>query len=237
VPGTIQVTSVSPVVEGTVTATCHYGDASYPTFAVNVSVVDKDGGEGSAGFDLTVANVDPTVAIDTTAPSLINGVPTFIAQIGVPQTFDGNATDPGSDDIEMEWDWDDGATTVTAYLVDPPNPDPKPSPDVDPRNVDDTQTHTWYDACFYTITLTARDDDGGEGSDEASVVIAGDSGRARSLGYWQTEYRGKTGVFDDATRLCYLAIVGHMSAVFDEVVDASTVAKAAQVLFPRGRPP
>jgi hypothetical protein len=65
--------------------------------------------------------------------------------------------------------------------------------------------------------------------------VIGDAGRARSLGYWQTEYRGRTGAFDDATRLCYLAIVGHMSAVFDEVVDASTVAKAAQVLFPRGR--
>jgi hypothetical protein len=95
VPGVIQVTSVSPVVEGTVTATCHYGDASYPTFAVNVSVVDKDGGEGSAGFDLTVANVDPTATIDTTNAVPIQGVPTFLAQIGVPQTFDGNATDPG----------------------------------------------------------------------------------------------------------------------------------------------
>ena len=235
VPGHVVVTSVDPVRAGTVTATCIYGDASYPTFGVNVSVVDKDGGEGNASFDLTVANVDPTATIDTTGATPINGVPTFIGQIGVPMTFDGNATDPGSDDTEMTWDWDDGATTTTMYLLNPPLPDPRPSPDVDPRNIDDTQTHTWFDACYYLITLTARDDDDGEGNDTANVVITGDSGRARSLGYWQTEYRGARSAFDDATRLCYLAIAGHMSTVFHAAVDASTIPKAANVLFPRGR--
>jgi hypothetical protein len=234
VAGTINITSGHPVVAGTVTAMCPYGDRSAPTFAVGVSVVDKDGGEGTATFNLTVANVDPTVSIDKSGATLINGVPTFIAQIGVPLSFDGNATDPGSDDIEMKWDWADGNTTTTMYLVNPPNPDPLPSPDVDPRDVDDTRSHTWLTACMFDISLTATDDDGGVGSDGASVIIAGNSGRSRSLGYWQTEYRGRTGVFDDATLDCYLAIAGFMSAVFHEVVDASTKAKAAQVLHPRG---
>jgi hypothetical protein len=235
VAGTINVTSISPVTEATVTAVCPYGDRSAPTFAVGVSVVDKDGGEGTASFDLTVANVDPTVAIDKSAATLINGVPAFIAQIGVPLSFDGNATDPGSDDIEMEWDWADGNTTTTMYLVNPPDPDPLPSPDVDPRDVDDTQSHTWLHACMFDISLTATDDDGGVDSDGATVIIAGNSGRARSLGYWQTEFRGRTSVFDSTTLDCYLAIAGFMSAVFNEVVDASTQAKAAQVLHPRGQ--
>jgi subtilisin family serine protease len=235
VPGTINVTSVSPVIAGTVTAVCPYGDRSAPTFAVGVSVVDKDSGEGKASSDLTVANVDPTVAIDKSGATLINGVPAFIAQIGVPLSFDGNATDPGSDDIEMKWDWADGNTTTTMYLVNPPNLDPLPSPDVNPRDVDDTQSHTWVKACMFAISLTATDDDGGVDSDGASVIIAGNSGRARSLGYWQTEFRGRTSVFDGTTLDCYLAIAGFMSAVFNEVVDASTQAKAAQVLHPRGQ--
>lgn len=78
VPGTINVTSVSPEIEGTVTALCPYGDRSDPTFTVRVSVVDRDGDEGEATFALTVANVDPTVAIDKSGATLINGVPAFI---------------------------------------------------------------------------------------------------------------------------------------------------------------
>jgi hypothetical protein len=235
VPGTIVITSPGPVLEGTVTATCSYGDASYPTFEVMVSVVDSDGGQGTASFDLTVANVDPTVAIDKTGATLINGIPAFLAQIEEPLTFDANVTDPGSDDLSLLWDWDDGNTSSALYLVNPPNPDPAPSPDVNPRDIDDTQSHTWAGACFYDVSLTATDDDGGEGSDGVSVIIAGNSGEAQSLGYWQTEFRGRTGVFDQATLGCYLDIVGFMSAVFHEVVDASTHQKAAGVLHPQGR--
>jgi len=235
VAGTINVTSTSPVTAATVTATCPYGDRSAPTFAVGVSVVDKDGGEGTASFNLTVSNVAPTVTIDKSGAALINGLPAFIAQIGVPMSFDGNATDPGSDDIEMKWDWADSNTTTTMYRVSPPNADPLPSPNVNPRNADDTQSHTWLKACMFDISLTATDDDGGVDSDGVTVIIAGNSGRARSLGYWQTEFRGRTGVFDSTTLNCYLAITGFMSGVFNEVVDASTQAKAAQVLHPRGQ--
>lgn len=235
VPGTIVITSVSPVIEGTVTASCHYGDDSDPTFEVVVSVVDKDDGEGTASFDLTVENIDPTVVIDKSGATLINGMPAFIAQIGDPLTFAGNAIDPGSDDIEMEWDWADGSTTTTMYLLNPPTPDPLPSPDVDPRDVDDTQSHTWVTACMFEISLTATDDDGGEGSAAATVIIAGNSGRARSSGYWQSAYRGQTSFFDTTTLDCYLAIVGFMSAVFHEEVDVSTRQKAAQLLHPGGK--
>jgi hypothetical protein len=140
IPGAIEITGTSPVTAGTVTATCPYGDDSDPTFAVTVSVVDDDAGEGTATFDLSVNNVVPTVMIDEAGTIMINGTPTFIAQIGVPLSFDGNATDPGSDDLEMEWDWDDGSTTSTMYLVNPPAADLLPSPDVDPRDVDDTQS-------------------------------------------------------------------------------------------------
>ena len=235
VPGVVNITSMSPVIAGTVTATCTYGDDSNPTFNVVVTVVDNDGGEGEDSFALTVANVDPTVTIDETGATTIGGIPTFIGQIGDPLTFDANVTDPGSDDLDLTWDWDDGTQSTAQYLVNPPGADPDPSPDVDPRDVNDTQSHTWTDACFYVIELTAEDDDGGMGADQANVVIAGDSGQARSKGYWQTEFRGQTKAFSSATLDCYLEIVGFMSAVFDEEVDASSSNKAANVLRPRGR--
>ena len=49
------------------------------------------------------------------------------------------------------------------YLVNPPAADPLPSPDVDPRDVDDTQSHTWTDACTFAVSLTATDDDAERG--------------------------------------------------------------------------
>jgi PKD repeat protein len=45
-------------------------------------------------------------------------------------TFEGTASDPGSDDLTFSWDWDDGtADTVTIYYNDGMAPDPYPSPD------------------------------------------------------------------------------------------------------------
>lgn len=242
VAGDVTVTeSTAPDLEGTISGTCDYGDTSETgdpptgTFTVTVSVVDKDDGEGSDDFDLTVNNVAPDAEIDLSGSTDVGGTPTFLAQVGDPVDFTADVTDPGSDDLFLEWDWDDGSTDEATYLVNPPSSDPFPSPDVDPRDITDMQTHTWSGACFYEISLTADDDDGGSDEDLANVVIAGTSGMARSAGYWQPQFRGKrSNVFDAATLDCYLDIVGQMSAVFNEEVDASTPSKAGQVLHPQG---
>lgn len=234
VPGTIQITSTSGPKEGTVTATCPYGDDSNPTFETSVSVVDDDGGEGTAAFEVTVANIVPSASINPSSATVINGLPTFIGQLGEPMGFDGDVTDPGSDDLVLEWNWGDGFMDQATYLVDGPDPDPLPSPDVNPRSITDSPTHTWTDACMFTVTLTATDDDGGIDSDEGTVVMAGASGTARGQGHWASQYRGRSAHFDPITLGCYLEVAGHMSAVFNEVRDASTGSKAAQVLHVKG---
>jgi hypothetical protein len=235
-PGTLTVESEGPPVDkGVVTGNFQYGDNG--TFQVTVSVSDDDGGVGADVLDLTVNNLDPTAEIDMTGAVTINGIPTFYAHAGELLDFSGRSTDPGSDDLSLSWDWDDGAPSpdvTTEYLVNPPAHDPLPSPTVQPRDVDDTQPHAFSGACLYDIGFLAEDDDGGQAGDGAAVIIVGNAGYARSAGYWLKQYRsvGKS-FFESPTLTCYLDIVNYMSRVFSEETDAASIQAAKNVLFPK----
>ncbi len=212
-----------------------YGDDSGGgTFTATVCGFDDDTST-CQNIGLSITNVIPTAVIDETGTFLVNGIPTFIAHAGVTVPFTGTSFDPGSDDRTTTWDWGDGAPSPDSTklsLNDPSfNPDPDPSPTVNPRTVTDTEPHAFAEACFYTVTFGAADDDGGVASDTVKVIITGNASLARNAGYWQTQYRPRPTAFSEAQRLCYLAIAGFMSSVFDEFRDASTVAAAFDVLY------
>ena len=206
-------------------------------YTVTVCVTDDDGGLGCDSFLVSVNNVDPTAEIDLSGTVLIDGVPTFLAHVGDPVDFNGRSTDPGSDDLDLIWDWDDGSSTTTAYLVNPPDPDPFPSPSVQPRDVKDVLDHTYADACLYEVRFWAEDDDGGQSPVETvNVIIVANAEEVRSAGFWQHQFRshltGRGQPHFEAPELeCYLDIVGYMSQVFDEERDASTFDSAHDVLL------
>ena len=234
-PGLLLVTSPGPPVDaGAVNGSFQYGDDG--SFTVTVDVTDDDGGTGSDFFSVSVANVAPTATIDETGTVIVNGVPTYVVHEGDVVPFSGNSTDPGSDDLTLAWDYDGGGTDVsTVYLNDAGlGPDPDPSPSVNPRNVTDSQPFAFGDACFYTSTFTSSDDDGGSASDEVQVIVAGNASDSRGAGYWQTQYRPRPTSFSEERRLCYLAIAGFMSTVFDELRSAATVAQAFDVMHVGG---
>ena len=170
-----------------------------------------------------VENVAPTAVIDKSGATDINGNLTFLAHAGDFLDFYGSATDPGCDPLDLSWDWDDGL----------------PSPDVEthyplphPVTVTEMQTHAFGDACLYDVSFMADDDDGGHGEDHVAVIITANADKARREGYWQHQYSGKGKIdFDQTTLEGYLAIIGHMSTVFNEARDASTIEKAHDVLF------
>lgn len=209
-----------------------YGDDG--TFTATVCGSDDDT-TTCRSIGLSVTNVNPTAVIDETGTFLVNGIPTFIVHAGVTMPFTASSFDPGSDDRTTTWDWADGPPSPDSTklsLNDASfNPDPDPSPTINPRTVTDAEPHAFADACFYTVTFGASDDDGGTASDTVKVIITGNASLQRSAGYWQTQYRPRPTAFTEARRLCYLAIAGFMSTVFDEVRDASTVAAAFDVLF------
>jgi hypothetical protein len=95
------------------------------------------------------------------------------------------------------------------------------------------KTHAFDDACFYNVVFSALDDDGGTASDDTDVVITGNAETVRSAGYWYHNYRRKGRRFFDDERLqCYLDIVDHMSSVFSEETEASTLDDSKEVLDP-----
>ena len=217
---------------GTVTGSFQYGDNG--VFTVTVSVTDNDGGVGSASFAVTVGNVPPTADIDESGTLVINGMNVFLASAGDPVDFEADSDDPGSDDLDVEWDWDDGNTDTATYLNDGPLTDPLPSPEVNPRSITDMQTHTFADACFYLIRFTSDDDDGGTAFDEANVMIVGNSDEVRSAGYWKQSFRQNKDFTNDELD-CFLAIINFVSTVFSEETPASTTTEALAVLNGKGK--
>lgn len=237
--GTTNVTTDGPPADlGTSAGSFQYGDNG--TFDVTFDVTDDDSGTGSDAFTVTVDNVAPTATIDLGDATNVNGTPTIIGDSGTPVDFSARSTDPGSDDIAASWDWGNGGASpdvTTDYLVNGPLPDPPHlfnpafSPSVQPRDVTDEKSNTFGDACEYTVTFTSADDDEGSASDDVQVIITGTTDQIRGAGYWQTNYRGLgTRDFTPAQLDCLLTVVDHMSTVFNEERDASTRAKAAEVL-------
>jgi hypothetical protein len=216
-----------------------YGDNG--VFSVQVTVTDDDTGSHSRSGNVTVSNVDPSADIDETGSVLINGVPTFLASVGDSLNFSGRSTDPGSDDLDLSWDWDDGAPSpdvTTTYLVNHPVLDPPHSPSVQPRDQTDSTVHSFSEACRYDVAFDALDDDSGSSSDSVVVIITGNSDEVRSSGYWAHQYRGNgTTDFSDHELGCFLEIVKFVSLVFDEEISLSNLGESVDILETKGRTP
>jgi len=216
----------------TYSVTHTYGDNG--TFTVKVCAADDDTTNNCASRVVSITNVTPTAVLDQTGTTIINGVPTFVAHTGQTIPFAGSSFDPGSDDRTTSWDWDDGAPapdlTATSFN-NGVSADPFPSPSINPRTVSHPAPHAFGDACFYTVTFRAADDDGDSAGDTVKVIIAGTAALERDAGYWQTQYQPRPTAFTEARRLCYLKIVDFVSMVFHEQRSAQTVANAYDVLF------
>jgi len=197
-----------------------YGDNG--DFDVEVCATDLVGGAPNptpvcSTAVAAVANVDPTVTIDSSGEQIYDGVSAFVAEKGDDVSVPANATDPGSDDLTFTWDWDDGTTSVQTSLVNDPLLDPPKSPSVQPRDVSLSATHAYSEACLYELTVTVEDDDLGTGSDTAAVVITGNADISKGSGYWLNQYRTKPpNDFTTAELECYLAIAGFFSLVFPD---------------------
>ncbi len=227
--------NVAPDATFTYTNVSHtYGDDG--VFTITVCGADDDGGSNCRSTTVTITNVNPTPTIDETGTINVNGTPVFFASVGVPVAFKGNATDPGSDDLTLRWNWDDGGSPIDASLLslnNPAiNPDPDPSPTINPRNVNFNQSKTFGLACAYDVEFSALDDDAGSATDTVKVIITGNrANHDKSAGFWAHEYEDASGdEISPITLACYLEISGFLSRVFNEIRNASTFSAALSVL-------
>jgi len=126
-------------------ATHSYADDG--TFAVTLRARDPDGLEGTATLTVTIEEAD-----DENDPPIPVLTGPEEGDVGEALTFTTSATDPNGDTpITCEIDWgDDSGGEIPC---------------------DGTRTHTFTEAGTFTVTLTARDPDGAEGTDVLAVTI------------------------------------------------------------------
>ncbi|MCK4457487.1 MAG: PKD domain-containing protein [Thermoplasmata archaeon] len=127
-----------------------YGDDG--TYAITFTVLDDDGGVGTASAEAQVQNLPPS--LDMIAPSSVNEGEDFVLGI--------TATDPGSDDLIISINWGDGTSDTETFYNNGIGPDPPNSGEgVYPFTVYSNLTHTYGDNGGFTIQVTVEDDDGG----------------------------------------------------------------------------
>jgi hypothetical protein len=113
-------------------------------------VTDKDGGSGQATFKANVANVPPSV----TAPADQSSTE------GASTSFNlGSFTDPGPDSPwAVDVDWGDGSAHTTFNQ--------------NATGSLGSQSHTYKDNGFYTVTVKVTDKDGGSGQATFKVSVS-----------------------------------------------------------------
>lgn len=122
----------------------HFTPDDNGTYVATVTATDDGNMRGSASTTINVTNVKPT-AIIIKAGYTTNLVVTPEESLDFTSTF----TDPGTADTHtFLWAFGDGATSSKQNT-----------------------THSYASAGTYPVTLTVKDDDGGVGTDTASVLV------------------------------------------------------------------
>lgn len=140
-----------------------YGDDG--VFQVTLNVTDEYGADDEATVAITAVNEAPSANISCPAK----------VSLGVAFQCSSGATDPGSDDLLFDWDWDDGSPhNSTVHYNNGVSPDPYPSPGpVYPFSANETAVHSYSLIGNYTIILNVSDDDGGSIQLQADIEVVG----------------------------------------------------------------
>jgi PKD repeat protein len=143
-----------------------YGDDG--VYGARVTVTDDDGGSVTIQGDVPVDNAPPGIALSTTTATVPEGTAL---------TLSADVSDPGSDDIALDWDWGEGSHDTAMEYNDPAGlSDPPQSPwGTFPFAFTAMASHAYGDDVALTATLTATDDDGGIAVLSVTVVVTNEA--------------------------------------------------------------
>ena len=130
------------------------------SFTLTLAATDGDSATGSDTVDLTIANEDPSVTIDTPVGEALFSVEASVS-------LEASFVDPGpNDDHTCSIDWGDGTGEgdVSANAC--------------------TASHTYVGAGVYSVAASVTDDDGGSGTDSVTVMVYDPSGGFVTGGGW-----------------------------------------------------
>ncbi|CAA9412702.1 MAG: hypothetical protein AVDCRST_MAG74-2385 [uncultured Pyrinomonadaceae bacterium] len=252
VAATVRATFTDPGTQDTHTATINWNDGSAPqnvsvaqlasgvsrvygdngVYNVLITVTDDDGG---AGFDIatvTVANLDPTVSLDTSDAVSFPGGNYLIVESGTALSSSAQGSDPGSDDLKFTW----AAGGVKTYFNNGISADlPKSPLGTFPFLASDSNDALYASVGVEDVSVVLADDDGGSDNASANVIVTGTAQQTQGMGWWKHQYSGNGSPhIDTATALGYLEIVNAVSGVFSETVLVVTTADVHAVLSPNG---
>ncbi|MCK4783240.1 MAG: right-handed parallel beta-helix repeat-containing protein [Desulfobacteraceae bacterium] len=190
----------------------------------------RDDWEGNARVEVTDGQLTDSdtaeVIITNAAPSIdcmaITAVPGS-APVGQPIEVTAPFKDVGLDDTHDDsfFDWGDSSSSQAII-----------SPGQYEADHWASGTHIYNSLGIYTITLHAIDDDEGEDTCTITVIVTGEDGCMRTIGFWKHQFGGKGSQhIDDGTLEIYLDIVDNKSKVFSEEVLSETLEDAENLLW------
>ncbi len=231
---------------GSLSASHVYSDNG--DYSVVVTVTDDDTGVGTSTVTVTVNNLAPSIILNVDEAVAFGPEQVFLGRKDDPQTHSVDASDPGSDDLTFNWDFEvSPATNVHFNNGATPEPADTPSPHgIFPFSATDSASVTYTTPGIYSVTVEALDDDGGQsGTQSLTKIVTDNCDCTEGKGFWKKqskERRDKDQKKVDKGQLVsedilaeYLNIVNFGSSVFtnnvvEDGVPLTTLAETHLIL-------
>ncbi len=184
------------------------------TEPVTVSLSETDGTTATVSTSVTVHDVPPTNLISPTSGGVVANKGTVFTHTGTSIGETPEVTDVSPvQAFTFTFDWNDGTKKVRISVTAPTPMAPSGNEYTYPVALG-TVTHSFANACLYTVAITATDDDTLATTLTTPFVVTAPLGfMPAHSSYWQQQFASPPprGAIAAATLACYLAIAQHLS--------------------------
>lgn len=202
---------------------------------ISATVTEPDSTSAVVASSVTVRDVAPSdLTLSPTSGAIVSNHGTVFTKTGTTVGWSSQVLDVSPQQrFTFTFDWED-TTPVNHADVTKPTPKTANAQNLYAYPVPGGKiTHTFSDACLYTVKTTATDDDTLSATLMTSVIVTATPGSVpKSSRYWLTQvlHDTRSGYLSPATVQCYLKIAQHLSPQLGLQL---TTTSAAGILQPR----